>query len=527
MSGAEFLAGIGIAASIIQVVDCCSKIIDRVKEFRQNTAFADLNCQLSLLIKDIEVINTPEYKRLLGPTEEEALERVLEGCRRQLLKLYLIIQRLAPAESSSAFKRVFKGVQSLGKEKKIQKISGILSGYKSTINLHLALHRIRDLHITRDTSTSTKSFFDVPRIQVSNFIGRTTLLERIDHTIDGDTSNPAVVVLTGTGGQGKTQIALEYCRRSISRYKAIFWINAYTQNCAIRGFERVASSLNMPNLSASNNCEKVHYVKTTLRDWHEPWLLVFDNYDVPTDIKSFFPMGNGTKQNAILITSRRIACDRLGTRIAVEGLTEEEGVELLLSRCSSTQVNTTDVNECKRIVERLGSLALAIDQAAAYISMRRLPINQFLAVYDDRKEYILNHTPDFLWEYRRESCDGDDSQGDSLSVLTTWELSFEQLSHDRKERYRLGSFLTQAAFFDHVNVKEKLFQTFIENANEKPPDWSNLFTSQGVWDSYRFQDVIASLMNMSLIHNINITGEESKFSFHPLIKVCTSISFLI
>lgn len=278
----------------------------------------------------------------------------------------------------------------------------------------------------------------------------------------------------------------------------------------------------MPNLSAANGREKVDYVKSTLREWPEPWLLVFDHYDVPTNIKSFFPTGNGTNGNAILVTSRRTACNRLGTEIAVEGLTEAEGVELLLSRCSSTRVDMTEVNECKKIVARLGYLALAIDQAAAYISEPPLPITLFLADYENRKEDILNHVPEDFWEYQLGSCDGTDSQNDSLSVLTTWELSFEQLSQDREERHLLGAFLTQAAFFDHLNVKEKLLQTFLENSNEEPPDWSDLFTVQGVWEPRLFRKFIARLKNMSLIQNITITSEESRFTFHPLIKVCIS-----
>jgi len=38
-------------------------------------------------------------------------------------------------------------------------------------------------------------------------------------------------------------------------------------------------------------------VKRGLEDWHERWLLVFDNYDSPSqfdDIQDFFPDGNVT-----------------------------------------------------------------------------------------------------------------------------------------------------------------------------------------------------------------------------------------
>jgi hypothetical protein len=204
MSGAEFFAGIGIAASIIQIVDTCSKVIDRIQDFRRDTAFRDISSQLSLLMKDIEAINSPEYKNLLDSETEEALVRVLEGCRRQLVKLDQLIQGMTPARSSR-FGRAWKGIQSLGKDNKVQEISGILSGYKSTITLHLASRRVQDLHVNNASPTTTKSFFEVPGLKVSNFVGRTELLEQIELTLVCGKANPAVVVLTGVGGQGKVQ----------------------------------------------------------------------------------------------------------------------------------------------------------------------------------------------------------------------------------------------------------------------------------------------------------------------------------
>jgi hypothetical protein len=54
------------------------------------------------------------------------------------------------------------------------------------------------------------------------------------------------------------------------------------------------------------------------------------------------------------------------------------------------------MHEGKKIVKQLGYLALAIDQAAAYISIRQLPLSLFTEHYEKRKEFILKHTPDSL-----------------------------------------------------------------------------------------------------------------------------------
>lgn len=210
----------------------------------------------------------------------------------------------------------------------------------------------------------------------------------------------------------------------------------------------------MPNFSSADAQQKVDYVKDTLSDWREPWLLVFDNYDSSTDIKVFSPVGRENQQSAILFTSRLATTDRLGTDVKVEGLLDSEGVDLFLARCGYTSLSADELHCCMVTVQRLGNLALAIDQAAAYIAARKLSFAQFLQDYERRKEYILRHTPESPWEYRLLSSD-ENTAGLNSSVLTTWELSFDQLQEDPEEQYRLGVFLSQAAFFDHVNVNVK------------------------------------------------------------------------
>jgi hypothetical protein len=74
----------------------------------------------------------------------------------------------------------------------------------------------------------------------------------------------------------------------------------------MRGFERVAAKLGMPNHSSATGQQKVDFVKQTLSDWSDSWLLVFDNCDSPTDIESFFPFGKEEQKSAILVTSRKL-----------------------------------------------------------------------------------------------------------------------------------------------------------------------------------------------------------------------------
>lgn len=519
MSGVEFLAVLGIASNIIAVVDACAKIQDRIQAYRQNTAFRDLSLQLPLFISAIESLRSPQYRDCLDPSTEKVLVRVLEGCLRQLQNLEDLIKDLTPSNATSKLQKTWKGIRSFGKDTKVREIVGILAEYKSTIAFHLSTAHARNATNPGVSLLVTKSYFDVPQSRLSHFVGRNDVLSRIQTSLQASPNNPSISVLTGVGGQGKTQIALEFCHQHINFYKGVFWIDASSRMSASRGYERVLKKIDSSVVLAGGE-ENKSFVKSILRDWKDPWLLVFDNYDDPksfSDLASFFPV-TASKDCAIIVTSRHISSGRLGSHLKLDGLTEEESIQLLTSRCSSIQNTEDELTEARDIVKKLGYLPLAIDQAASYISIRELPLHMFSDHFQKRKEFILKDTPQSLWEYQRRTLTGPQDTSEHLSVLTTWELSFDQISGNDEERTWIGEFLIQAAYFSPTTISETMFNVhYIHNAQSL--QWRALFLTEGSWDSFKFQDVIVGLVNLSIIQSMEITSHEVKFSFHPLVKV--------
>lgn len=523
MSGAEFIAVLGIASNIIAVVDACAKIQDRIQSYRQNTAFRDLSLQLPLLVSVIESLKAPPYRDHLDPSTEKALIRVLDGCLRQLQSLEALIKDLTPSDAASKLQRTWKGIRSFGKDTKVREIVGILTEYKSTIALHLSTIHFHGAINPRVPSSGKKSYFDVPHSRVSHFVGRKDLLCRIQTELQASRSNPSTVVLTGVGGQGKTQIALEFCHQYLEFYRGVFWIDASSRMSAFRGYERILKTIDITTILAGGE-EIRSLVKSTLHGWEEPWLLVFDNYDNPesfNDLSSFFP-ATTSKNSAIIVTSRHLSSSRLGGHLKLGGLTEGESIQLLTSRYSSASSTEDDLREAKDIVRKLGYLPLAIDQAASYISIRQLPLYMFSEHFQKRKEFILKDTPQYLWEYQIHSLSDPQSASEHLSVLTTWELSFDQISGNDDERKWVKEFLIQAAYFSPTSISETLFTTHhVHNALSL--EWISIFSTDGSWDSFKFQDVIVGLVNLSIIQTMEITSHEVKFSFHPLVKVLFSL----
>ena len=424
MSGAELVAVLGITSSVLQIADACSKILDRIQAFQQNLAFHDLVVQLPLLINVVKGLDTQKYRELLDDSTKHALSRVLEGCLRQLRRLETLIQSISPHEAASKFEKTWKGIRSFGKDTKIREILGALTEYKSTITLHLSSVHVHSVQRPKATSEIADSIFDVPSSRLSHFVGRSSVFGEIKKTIDSSATSPTVIVITGAGGQGKTQVALEFCHRNIATFNAIFWIDSSSEVAATRSYEKVLRLLN-----GKNSPEKSHDTKAAVKDLlrirEKPWLLVFDNFDDPKSFKnltSFFPQSKGANKNAILVTSRHVSSSRLGKSIPLTGLNEEEGLELLLSRSGGvpkTDIGAQESKEGKVIVMKLGYLALAIDQAAAYISIRQLPLGMFMEHFEKRREFILESTPQSLWEYRTRTTNELGQSAQNLSVLTT------------------------------------------------------------------------------------------------------------
>ena len=123
----------------------------------------------------------------------------------------------------------------------------------------------------------------------------------------------------------------------------------------------------------------------------------------------------------VLVTSRSRDLDRLGSLLEIPSLTTDEGVKLLLRRHRGQDVEKYVV-EASRIVARLGGLALAIDQAAAYIGYMRIPLDQladFLITYEEQRGKILQYTPAHFWEYETMQIHGEAEKNKALSAFTT------------------------------------------------------------------------------------------------------------
>ena len=118
------------------------------------------------------------------------------------------------------------------------------------------------------------------------FIGRSETLHTIRNTFPlWDEDSPAVVILLGNGGNGKSQEALEYARQAYQRrdYEGVFWVGSCSENTARLALSDICDKLD-PSSSTLEESAKVPKVLRLFENMTEKRLLILDNYD---SIESF------------------------------------------------------------------------------------------------------------------------------------------------------------------------------------------------------------------------------------------------
>jgi hypothetical protein len=145
-----------------------------------------------------------------------------------------------------------------------------------------------------------------------------------------------VLVLQGMGGIGKTQAAIRYSNvhcRETEHYRMVFWVDASNQRTAAASFSAIVEHLGPPSAKGLEPAQQVEYLCRYLGERSADWLMVMDNLDCPRkfdDVREFMPGGN---RSHILITSRHRDTNLLGAAIEVGGMSDEEAIELLFSKC--------------------------------------------------------------------------------------------------------------------------------------------------------------------------------------------------
>ena len=306
-------------------------------------------------------------------------------------------------------------------------------------------------------------------------------------------------------------IAREYCR-GLRDHISLFWIDASSYSTSLSGMQR-ASQLLDSSITSDPSSHMQTLSATKLENLLHPFLIVLDNMDHARDFTQIMQLMPENKLCMVLITTRHRDAQQLGTCLEIEPMEQDEAVELLLTKCNITSDLQHQIH-AESIVQTLAYLPLAIDQAGAYISSRNLPLAQFIDHFKIRKGVIMNYIPSG-WPYQR-AHDGQQCVS-NLCVFTTWELSLEELGSSVDPEPFID-LLTFAAFAGSSLLLPKMLRVQVEENLAAELGCRNLYTSDGKWDPWKYQDAIVQLYSVSLISEIDMRAAEISFVIHPLVE---------
>ncbi|KAJ5893421.1 hypothetical protein N7495_005112 [Penicillium taxi] len=362
------------------------------------------------------------------------------------------------------------------------------------------------------TCTKPQPCSTVPFKKDPMFIGREAVISAIKNRHKAIGQSHERVALVGLAGVRKTQTAIEYSYRVRESTPDIwvFWIHASNAARLEQGYQQIAVVAEIPGRDdlKTNIFQLVYQWLCDTRNGR--WIMVLDNAD---DNSIFFSSNTCDERGrlvrflprvthgSLLITSRNTLTARNlvgsdGDVIEVQPMNEEESLALLRARIPTPQPGGSIEDE-KALVEALEYIPLAITQAGSYIAnqLPLLTISSYLQLFheSESKQTRLLQNEDSA-DLRRDSSI-------RYMVITTWQLSFEQILIDHPEATDLLSLLSM---FDRQGIPEDLVRDSYE-------------------DILDFHDALAPLLSYFLIR---LQVNERSFDMHRLVQLstCTSSS---
>ena len=338
--------------------------------------------------------------------------------------------------------------------------------------------------------------WNVPFPRNPFFTGREDVLEHI-HTLLS-TKNAAFIsqppAISGLGGIGKTQTAAEYAYRYQQEYQYVQWLQANTRETLISDVVTLAGLLALPEKDAEDQRRTIEAVKRWFEE-HSRWLLIVDNADDLPMVDTFLPRkGSGH----ILLTTRSHSMSGRAQRMDIETMEVDEGVLFLLRRAALIPPDRAPASiaddvraQATAIINALGGLPLALDQAGAYIEETGCSLSHYLELYQKRRKALHQRRSKHPTEHPE-------------PVATTWSLSFQKVEQANPAAAELLRF---CAFLSPDAIPEALIT---EGAHHLSPLLQSLAS-----DPMKLDDAMGELLAYSLISR---NAETTTLSVHRLVQ---------
>jgi tetratricopeptide (TPR) repeat protein len=337
--------------------------------------------------------------------------------------------------------------------------------------------------------TALPPVWNLPFRRNPSFTGREQALAELAEQLEQSAAAAITQALQGAGGVGKTALAVEYAFRYRSQFDTVWWVRAEQPTTLVGDYAGLAGALQLPGADQADQQLAVVAVRRWLEE-HDRWLLVLDNAeapDTPTGLEvplaRLIDLLPRVLHGQVLVTSRDASWEQQAALAELEVFTLTEAVAFLLARSGSNDQATAT-----QIVELLGWLPLALEQAGAYIRETRLSLGDYVA--------RLRGYP-ALTVARGRPRDRDPTD----TVATTWQVSLERV----RPTAGAAALLEVCGFLGPEEIPRELFAQQLD-----PPAAELHLLAQ---DPFALDAAVAALHRFGLVK-----ADEQTLTVHRLLQ---------
>ncbi|KAF2740962.1 HET-domain-containing protein, partial [Polyplosphaeria fusca] len=263
--------------------------------------------------------------------------------------------------------------------------------------------------------------------QNDQFVGRESQLTELEAKLF-EYNRATKMAIVGPPGTGKSQLALETAHRARQRNRncCIFWIDASDTDSLYRSYESIAQKLGIPGWD-DEKTDSRQLVKAYLGgNGERQYLLVFDNVDNislgSTDLSDYVPQ---SEQCAVLYTTtnRDTAKELAAPNVLKLKEMSLSTAQRMLANHIRAPLSPSEQQEAQLLLHELSHLPLAIVQAAAYINIRGITLQQYRSLVARQRESVPGHDSEL-------PENGPQEHDITGPVATTLLISLDQLRGD-------------------------------------------------------------------------------------------------
>ncbi|WP_335039099.1 NB-ARC domain-containing protein,Caspase domain-containing protein [Nostoc sp.] len=206
---------------------------------------------------------------------------------------------------------------------------------------------------------------DIPQSQARKFVGRDEQIEQLHQLLQAN-DVVAITDVTGQGGVGKTELAIQYSWQYLEDYSGgCCWLNPQGINLGTQLVE--FGVVNLPNFNLPDGLSLAGQVAYCWKKWQAgKVLLIFDDVKDWMQIKPYLPP-KGSRFKVLITT-------RLNTGLAypslpLGGLSEDGALELLAKLLGDEYVQQ-NTETAKEICKLIGYSPIALYQIAGHSQNR-------------------------------------------------------------------------------------------------------------------------------------------------------------